>query len=383
MFWCIYVYYNEQVSSDWTPLRWPSEWTHPSALDLVRNSPVNCVLIERNSPLNSEMRKLGLATLDASAPPPGISLIKGEWPGIRAGQGRNSAAGPTGIPWVDSNGWQIRLARAREPRKPVWIETEFPKEKRVFNTAAYLRAMADAAMHGGRWVIHVAEPGELGKLVPAERFFLAHQDWGNSEPVAIVGILSDFAGPNEFAAGELLNLTARLHQPYRVLLQDSSFDRPEIDHLRDAEPPKVDLRSRLETFVQAGGLLVTANPNHNIRNQGKGRVAVQDLSDPYEAANRAQVLLSHRHDLVRFWNGGSLGSYLTRTPQGAVLQIVNYSGRPGADPVSVRVAGPYREARIHLLEENAPKPLPSVPSKPGAIELHLPAIPVYAAIELT
>ena len=66
----------------------------------------------------------------------------------------------------------------------------------------------------------------------------------------------------------------------------------------------------------------------------------------------------------------------------AVLQVINYAGRPGADPVSVRVAGPYREARIHLLENDTPKPLPSVPSNAGAIELHLPAIPVYAAIEL-
>ena len=35
--------------------------------------------------------------------------------------------------------------------------------------------------------------------------------------MGVVGILSDFAGGNEFASGELLNLTARLHQPYRIL----------------------------------------------------------------------------------------------------------------------------------------------------------------------
>src|SRR5690242_244426 len=100
------------------------------------------------------MRKRGLTTLETA--PAGVTVMPGEWPGIRAGQGRNAAAGPTGVPWVDSNGWRIRLARAREPGKPVWVETEFPKEKRVFTSTAYLLAMADAAMYGGRWVIHVA-----------------------------------------------------------------------------------------------------------------------------------------------------------------------------------------------------------------------------------
>src|SRR5215472_18941984 len=77
------AWHNEPVSSDWTPLRWPSEWSHPSALELVRNSPVNCILLEKNSPLIPEMRKIGLTTLEASAAPPGISVVKGEWPGIR------------------------------------------------------------------------------------------------------------------------------------------------------------------------------------------------------------------------------------------------------------------------------------------------------------
>src|SRR5690349_20324910 len=103
-------------------MRWPSEWTHPSALDLVRNSPVNCLLVPQNSPLTSEMRKRGLATLDASAAPPDITIVKGEWPGVRVSEG-GSSAGPTGVPWVDSNGWAVRLASVREPANTVWVDT--------------------------------------------------------------------------------------------------------------------------------------------------------------------------------------------------------------------------------------------------------------------
>ena len=43
--------------------------------------------------------------------------------------------------------------------------------------------------------------------------------------------------------------------------------------------------------------------------------------------------------------------------------------------------GAYREARIQQLEDAAPKPLQTIQQK-EAIELHLPPIPVYAAIEL-
>jgi hypothetical protein len=396
-------------------LRWPSEWSHPSALELVKNSPVNCILLEGNSPLTSEMRKLGLTTLDASATPSDVAVVKGEWPGVRMGQGRGDAsAGPTGVPWVDSNGWQVRLARLREPRKTVWIRTEFPKERTVFTAASYLRTVVDSAMYGGRWVVELDAELRKGltagqpqaketwsRILSAQEFFRANRVLASGQALGVVGILSDFAGANEFGACELLNLTARLHQPYRILRVSEPF--PPGGPLKaviyaDADAPKPELKAKLLDFVRQGGLLVAGDktglhegapaaaekhPRFEMRTLGKGRIATGDLSEPYQAAADAQILLSHRYDLLRFWNPGSLGSYLTTGPagKGALLQIINYSSRPGTDPVSVRVAGPYREARIRLLGDAAPKPLPSVIQK-EAIELHLPAIPVYAAIEL-
>jgi hypothetical protein len=230
----------------------------------------------------------------------------------------------------------------------------------------------------------------------AERFFAAHKQWNEYRAQAVVGILSDFKGANEFAGGELLNLTARQQQPYRILLGQDSWHGLKAILYADAEAPQPEMRRKLIAFAESGGLLITggdwaaaagspgeSHPRYKIRRAGKGRIAVGDLSDPYQAAADAQILLSHRHDLVRFWNGGSLGSYLTEAPagKGALLQIINYAGRPGADPVSVRIAGPYREARIQQFADTASKPLPSIQQK-EAIELHLPAIPVYAAIEL-
>jgi hypothetical protein len=356
------------------------------------------------------MRKLGLTTLEASAAPPGITVVKGEWPGIRLDEkGGGASAGPTGVPWLDSNGWQARLARIRRQDQPVWITTGLPKE-RILRPVAYLIALADAAMYGGRWVMELAPDlsseiaaGQArdtwGQILAAQRFFAAHRAWDAWRARGIVGILSDFAGQNEFAAGELLNLTARLHQPYRILAADRPWAAEGLQAIvyADAGPLPPDLRKKLLDFVQSGGLLITGaksgisegapaaapHPRYSFRTLGKGRIALGDLADPYEAAGDSQILLSHRRDVVRFWNGGSLGSYFTGSPDGktALLQIINYAGRPGADPVSVRVAGPYREARIQLLADAAPQPLKAVQQK-EAIELHLPAIPVYAAIEL-
>ncbi len=387
-------------------MRWPSEWTHPSALDLVRQSPVNCILVERDAPLLNKMRELGVTTLEA--PPADVSVVKGEWPGIPVARGGGGGSGPTGRTWIDSNGWRVRLARERQPERAVWVVTEFPKQAMV-STTAYLIAVADAAMYGARWVIDL-DAGLARAIARGEEE--ARRTWKNllasagmmrprteERAVGIVGILSDFSGGNEFTAGELLNLTGRLQQPYRILEKSraASFEGFQAIVYADAEPPGGELRRRLLDFVRGGGLLMAGSScgmtegrpgeeshrNYAIRTLGAGRIAVGDLSDPYQAAADTQILLSHRHDLVRFWNGGALGSYLTQRAdgKGALLQVINYAGRPGADPVTVRVAGPYREARIQQLPFTGFQPLAANLQK-GAIELHLPEIPVYAEIEM-
>jgi hypothetical protein len=167
----------------------------------------------------------------------------------------------------------------------------------------------------------------------------------------------------------------------------------------DAEPPADALRKSVLAFVQSGGMLIAApkwgeapgtpakgedHPRYSVRASGKGRIALAkaDPDDPFTMANDTVVLVSHRYDLVRFWNGGATGSFYAVAPgrKRAVVHLLFYANR-GPDSASVRVAGPFRGAKI-LQPGDAPlKPVNVVPQK-DAVEVHLPQVAQYVALEL-
>jgi len=138
------------------------------------------------------------------------------------------------------------------------------------------------------------------------------------------------------------------------------------------------------------------HPRYAGRVLGKGSVAVaksKDAADPYMMANDAVVLVSHRFDLLRLWNTGSVSAYLSEAPDGkrAVVQMVFYAremngamAAHGPVNVSVRVAGRYRTARL-LTFDKQPLAL-GQPDDHGigmvidedSVELHLPPLSCYA-----
>ncbi len=107
------------------------------------------------------------------------------------------------------------------------------------------------------------------------------------------------------------------------------------------------------------------------------------MSDPYQLANDAGVLVSHRYDLVRLWNAGSAGSYLTMSPDGkkAVAHLLFYANE-GPDSASVRIAGTYRTARLATVGSTGLQSVP-VELQRDAIEVHLPPVPQYVALEVS
>ena len=397
---------------DWVPMRWPRSWRHPSLLKLIENTPVNCLVVDGNEPgaLTSAARQAGIAvTQDATAP--------AVWPSIKLsprGGGNVASAGPTGVPWVDSNGWFILLKRGMAPGAPVWIAAQPPEKPRV---EASLLAVADAAVYGARWVISLSQEQAQGlasatpealaawkRITASVGFFEKHKEWRSFQPLAVLGVLSDFSGADESTSREVLNLLRRRNVGFRIL-DKARPDAIPKQGLRaivypDADPPAPDLRLQLLEFVKAGGLLVLRTapdwlagsapladqvyPGFEVRGLARGRVAMpsENLEDPYVLATAAHLLLSRRHDVIRTWNGSPTVAYIAARPDGrrAMAAILNYSTRAVSE-MSVLVAGHYRSARLWNGEADTPAPLELL-LDPTGTEIHLPPIEVCGVIEL-
>jgi hypothetical protein len=401
--------------TEWTPLRWPAVWTDPALLRLVKGAAINYLIVDGGPALRAvreRAREAGLHVGEPGAPPAGIRVIKGEWPGVRmtrTGAVDETSAGPTGAPWVDSNGWKVRLEAARYPDSGFWVDAP-PKPSMNLMSHFCLIAIADAAVYGARWIITLddvlargiagGDPKALAvwkTVVAASGFFAGRRAWADYAPKAVAGIVSDFGGVNEYFSQELLNLMARAGQQYRILLKD----RPvELAGLRavvyaDAEPPAPALREQVLRFVEAGGMLITvpawggeageaAHPRFTVRALGKGKVAASKEApeDPYVFANDAAVLVSHRYDQVRIWNGGAVAAYCTQSPEAkrTLAQLVFYADR-GPDWGSVRVAGRYRRAVMMTVDRPAPRQVEMV-AETDAVEIHMPPVSQYVALEL-
>src|SRR5690348_17203734 len=114
--------------TDQTPLLWPESWKSQSALDLIHGTAINAV-VTNDKTVARRVAGAGLSVIDPHNPPPGLTILEGNVAGIKlTGFGSSTAfsSGPTGEPWVNSNVWPVRLARARKPENPVWIRTQPP-----------------------------------------------------------------------------------------------------------------------------------------------------------------------------------------------------------------------------------------------------------------
>jgi hypothetical protein len=451
--------------SSWVPMRWPEDWRDPSLLDLLRDTPINCLVVEWDNErppaaVLEQGRRLGLrfvghiestagraaalqsaqaAGLDAvaldnpkEAKLPAIAWAEKSklpwssgaavfaaadavWPGIPSRAGERG--GPTAVPWVDANGWFLQLARTLAHGKPVWLATAPPQAEAV-RTPRYLLAIADACAYGGRWVITLDDKlraslaarsqdalDEWKAITGAVRFFETHREWSSLAPYANLAVLSDFSGANEFASQELLNLLARRGVPYRII-EKSRADATEWTGIKgilfpDEQPPGDDLKKKLLSFVEGGGTLIVqakwpapaglgatsdALRRWNLYAIGKGRLAIakDESQDPYVVAADAQILLSHRNDVVRYFNFGTMNGYYTSAAGGrrAVLHVVNYTTRTSSNPVSITLPRRYEAARLWRLDTDSPAPLEVAPAEMTGVEIHLPPFGVYAAIEL-
>ena len=442
------------------PIRWP--WHEPSMLDILQGTPFDCLVINWTAGLSaapvieaarrrnlavvgwiegagdhavtiSAAKSAGLSAVairafkgnadipvipwsdrtdvpwDSAAP--AVAIAGNVWPRVNSTQGGGDAnAGPTNVPWLDSNGWYIQMARARL-RAPLWMVFDPPGKSTVFSAQSYMNAITDSEVAGGRWVLSLDADLLAGlaaraqgaleswkQIAAAANFFRDRAAWKSYHSLGLVGVISDFSGPDFEVSGEILNLMARRDLFFRVIwkprAEAATFAGLKALVYADSAPPDAPLRRKLSDFVEQGGLLVAGpgwgvqgkpappdfDTQFDVRSVGKGRVAVANtaLADPYQVAVDTQLLLSHRNDLVKVYNAPSSGcTRYTASADGkkALLQCLSYAdgGRGGGGLRTIWVRDRYARTRLWAIGAE-PAPIAAQPSDEySGVEYHLPA----------
>ncbi|MBK7930962.1 MAG: hypothetical protein IPJ98_26850 [Bryobacterales bacterium] len=405
------------------PIFWPHGWS-AERIALLSAKEFGCVILSGPAPeVAAAAAQAGLRTVQLTAAglpaPDGVTVVSdGVWAKIVRSRDdpTSTEAGPTGLPWIDSNGWRIQLARAQSHGKIPWVRFS-PPPKEVLRAGAYQIALADSEANGGRWVVEL--DSELSRGI-ASGNRAAREAWSAilrtvafyrdrpSPPQAAgagarMGVLSDFTGQNELISHEFLNLIAREYVPVRILM---SPDAPApLDGLRlviylDTQPMPAVWARALAAFVDAGGTLVTmrsADPKlgggapaipgleYQIRTAGKGKVAVslEDFDDPWRVAADAHVLLGRSHDLVRHANAGSMNITYAASPDGrrARLELVSYSLQRALNPVTLTLHGQFSKAMFRSCASPAPATVP-LAIEYGRTAIYLPHFTVCATVDL-
>ena len=341
--------------------------------------------------------RFGEPSVSDRSPRPFLGVSGLPWPGLKVDldEGADASTGPTGPPWIDSNAWFVRLARELIRPETTWLSFEPPAEELRDPSAAYVQSVADAEVYGARWMVSLDGGSRLDlaggrgpgqetwrQIVQALEFFEARRSWASYRPVGLLGVVSDFSGPNEFMSFEVLNLLSRYSRLYRVIPRDrdrllSSAGAEPFEGLQavlyvDETPPGGELLRRLYAFAEEGGTLITppgwdergeplarsSFSRFTLSHYGQGRLAVarEELVDPYRLAQDAQALMGHRHDLVRVFNPGVGRFAYSKSEDGraAVVHLFPYSRYSFETHVSVWFQEPWRSA--HAWQPGAAEP---------------------------
>lgn len=308
----------------------------------------------------------------------GAQIPKGaQWPSVRVNKRGGAEAGPTGAPWLNANGWLIRRARHLEPGKPVVIDAQPPAGARP---GSYVLAAVEAMTYGAAWAVtHTPEtwPGVRGAI----QFFTAHAEWREWAPVAALTVVSDFTGDDEFLGDEFLNLLTRRQVGLRLAAPGNVAALQGAGAAVWASKKPVPYAQYMG-WIRSGGTLIVQG-EANSRTEGKGRVIgrAEEWDDVYAAVTGTHLAMTRRTDVLRLWNAGSFNSFYQAAPDGrrGVAHLVNYAGNRSSDDTSIWLSKPWKKATLTTLDKQTPlKPM----ATNGGIELSLPPVGVYAAIEL-
>jgi hypothetical protein len=452
-------------------------WAQPAALDILKGTPVNCLVVEwadgapEDAAQQEAVRALveagrgkgisfvgkvaakdvaaaassahaaGLAAVMVAEPAgsdlelpailqssrdkvawesatPIFCVTDNVWPGVQMDtmKGDTATAGPTGVPWVNSNAWFSLLAPLMASGKAIWLDFDPPEESTVAHPANYPLAVSDSAVYGSRWVISLEDKlrDALLKGVPQAAatwsktcetlaFFETHARWRAYKSQGILTVISDFSGDNAFLSGETMNLLNRRHVQFKVMERSKALLTPMPGEKAllwlDKDAPSPEQTAKSLAFVRGGGLLIAPtywglagvkptrrDPSiaYQVYNVGQGQIAVPDegFQDPYQVALDTQLLVSRRNDLARLYNPATTNCHCSYDPvrRQRLVQILNYSAAT-ANFVTLWVNTQARAARFWNCGTKEPETIKGVAATPGT-DFGLPPVSVSCGLEI-
>jgi hypothetical protein len=335
-----------------------------------------------------------------------LPIIEGVRPSARDLADMGIRAGPSAEPWIESNIWLVRSFRFKNAWRPVWIS----QEANASLPGDYVRCVADASIAGGHWIVTLddrlkagllrKEPAALetwrsvvGYLAFAEN----HREWRNYPPYGNVAIVLDATGNNSEFTHEYLNLVARRHIPYRVILRSdlspASLAGLKVVLAADIALPTSAERAILQTFAENGGLVITGpkwgtapvDGDSATVPAGKGRFVIykEDPPDPETVARDMLDLLDSEEMGLAVFNVPSVLLYISADDSGkrVLVQLLNYATTPFKSKITIRLKGTFKNARMHT-PDNAPVDLNTRRMPNDWTEFSVPMLAVWGAVIL-
>jgi hypothetical protein len=284
-----------------------------------------------------------------------LVLAGGVWPDLKPNIAIEGAedvgfANATEEPWVDSNGWILRYARAVEPAKSIVLIHEPEAKPRP---AIIALATAEAAVFGGSFAVpssSLADP-----RVAAQRKFIAeHAPWFAGTPEAPVAVLADNLEP----IAEVMNLLVRRNVPFIAFRRDRWPESPPAVLVSVGQPPL---------------------PESVVRKWSAAKTQIihrDDITDPNAFAIEIRKALGDRRPF-RITNGQQVIANLVGVDDGKrVLHLLNYGIDPIQD-VRVQLSRPANRATLYTPGTTSGR----------TIEIHLgefsvPEMAIHAAVLL-
>lgn len=313
-----------------------------------------------------------LTALSGAGPWAVFGVNEGAAPRVRAASEDDAVmATTTSEPWIESNTWLAHSLAGAAGSRPVWLGyslTDHPSHQ------DYVRAIADAAVAGARWVVWLddALQGGLKRGEPSAKVSWSaiastisfYEQFAGQllEAAAVLGVIQDFSSEYAELSTENLNLLHRRRIPLRVMergaLTAASIAGLAAVLATDLDPPSDEERKILSEFAAKGGILVASHSwarlpegeeEFVIRKQGEGTIVLcrSEAPEPEVLAREMLEWIGPARLPVRLFNAPAtlVQPWRDKATGALVAHLVNYASEP-SEQVTVRARGEYTKVRL-------------------------------------